>query len=279
MRRRLGALVRATAIGLALVTGAWAQSPDPESLAAIRAELVSLNAEIQRLRADTNATGTLGGSATLSGAALLRIDQLEIALRKLTGRVEGLSHRIDRVVEDGTRRIGDLEFRLVELEGGDVAALGDTPLLGGAVPDRVVTPPTTGPATQSVELAVSEQSDFDTALALLQEGNVQGAKEGFERFLSAYPGGPLTADAMFHLGEAATQQGDHRAAAKTYLDSFTVAPNGPNAAPALLKVGVALGLLGQVFEACQTLDEVVLRFPDSGLDAEIQSNRSALGCS
>ena len=42
-------------------------------------------------------------------------------MQRLTSKSEELENRINRIVSDGTTRIGDLEFRLVELEGGDVS--------------------------------------------------------------------------------------------------------------------------------------------------------------
>ena len=56
---------------------------------------------------------------------------MESELQRLTSKTEELENRVNRIVADGTRRIGDLEFRLVELEGGDVGALGQTSTLGG----------------------------------------------------------------------------------------------------------------------------------------------------
>lgn len=257
---------------------ATAQSPDPQALAEIRAELSSLYGEMVNLRTIIEAQDTGTAASTVSSAEppVVRLDRLEDEMRKLTGQVEQLSFRINQIAADGTRRIGDLEFRLVELEGGDVTALGQTTLLGGAT----VAEPAPQPrgAEPGVQLAVSEKSDFDAALSDLQNGNLQDAVLGFRKFLGDYPGGPMTAEAMFHIGEAETRQGAHKSAAKAYLDSFTASPNGPFAANALMKVGLALGQLGKPAEACQTLNEVLIRYPGSSIEPELLTNRQALGC-
>jgi hypothetical protein len=65
------------------------------------------------------------------------VNSIEAELSRLTARTEELSNRIDRIVADGTNRIGDLEFRLVELEGGDVSRLGETSTLGGGAAPAV----------------------------------------------------------------------------------------------------------------------------------------------
>jgi hypothetical protein len=75
------------------------------------------------------------------------------------------------------------------------------------------------------------------------------------------PGGPLSAQAHFLRGEAEARQDAWSAAARAYLDSFSAAPDGEIAPAALTALGRALGRLGQVEEACLTLQEVAVRYP------------------
>lgn len=251
---------------------------DPGELASIRSELAQLNGEMQALRLELSQQAAAATQPVANiGPATLRLDRLEEELRLVTGRVEQLSFRIEQIVADGTRRIGDLEFRLVELEGGDVSALGTTSTLGG---DTGATPAAVSqPSQPSVALAVTEQSDFDAALSALKDQDQVTAIQMFGKFLADYPGGPLSAQAMFHLGEAQSGLGRPKDAARSFLDSFTVQPNGPFAARALTQVGLTLGELGQVGEACRTLNEVLLRYPSDVALAQAQTGMQSLGCS
>lgn len=255
---------------------------DPETLLDIRTELTQLYAEIEALRTEIAQDAGGGASAQMTGPAVLRLDMLEQELRDVTGQVEQLRFRIDQIVEDGTRRIGDLEFRLVELEGGDISALGDTPILGGA-PNQMasIIPSRPKPAVEEdgIELAVSEESDFDAATLSLGDGDYANAVIQFGQFLSNYPGGPLSARALYHMGEAQEAMGQHKEAARSYLDSFTAQPNGDYAPQALLHVGLSLGQLGKVANACQTLGEVLERYPESEVVAQTRSSQLELGCS
>jgi len=110
-----------------------------QTLADIRQELTVLNIEIQRLRRELSTTGA-PGVPLASGSVLDRVVAAEAALKRLTERTEQMGSRIERIVADGTNRIGDLEFRLVELEGGDVGQLGETSTLGGDVRPRLLRP-------------------------------------------------------------------------------------------------------------------------------------------
>src|SRR5690606_31391140 len=97
-------------------------------------------------------------------------------------------------------------------------------------------------------------------------------------FTQAYPGSPLTGEAQFLRGEALAKLGQTADAARAYLDAFSGAPNGPRAPAALMKLGAALGLLGQVQEACVTLGEVGVRFPAAPEAAEAASAMQSIGC-
>lgn len=267
---------------LALTLGAPAMAQDAETLADVRQELVILNTEVQNLRRELSTTG--GASVAVTGGSVLeRVNAMESELQRLTAKTEELENRINRVVSDGTNRIGDLEFRLVELEGGDIGAISETSTLGGGNLPAVAAPapaPTTGPATPTVqsELAVSERADFERAQGVLASGDFRAAADQFATFNQTYPGGPLAPEADLRRGEALSSLGDAREAARAYLDSFSAAPEGPVAPEALYRLGSALGDLGQVSEACVTLSEVAIRFPGNAVVTDAEARRQALSC-
>jgi len=272
-------VVLSVVVALVLPVSAWPQSRE-ETLADIRQELTVMYVEIQKLKRELSTTGgvSTGGSG---GTVLDRVNAIEAELQSVTARTEELELRINRIVQDGTNRIGDLEFRLVELEGGDVSQLGETSTLGGDLPGgsgtATITP---DPETETgVELAVGEQADFDRAVAALEAGNSDEAAQLFADFGTAYPGGPLSGRAAVLRGEALEASGDLTGAARAYLDAFSAAPQGTEAPDALFRLGQALGQLGQTEEACLTLGEVEARFPGSEPVLEAQSAMRTLGCS
>ncbi|MEP4037662.1 tol-pal system protein YbgF [Pseudophaeobacter sp.] len=262
-----------------LVSPALAQ--DQQTLADIRQELTVLYVDIQRLKRELSTTGGVSSSATVGSSVLDRVGAIETSLQQLTAQTEQLEYRINRIVADGTNRIGDLEFRLVELEGGDIGALGETSTLGGEETlDGAGTLGGAQIATDSgSELAVGEQADFDAAQQDLNEGAYQQAAEKFATFTQSYPGSPLAPEADFNRGKSLDGLGDTREAARAYLASFTGDANGEMAPQALFELGAALGRLGQVDQACITLSEVGVRFPGGGMDAQAKVEMAALGCS
>ncbi len=250
-----------------------------QTLADVRQELTILFTEVQKLKRELSTTG--GAGVNVAGTSVLeRVGTMESELQRLTAKSEELENRINRIVADGTARIGDLEFRLVELEGGDISTLGETTTLGGA--DQTATAaPLTAPATPTdqASLAVGEAADFERAQEALASGDFRGAAQLFETFNQTYPGGPLAAEADLRRGEALDKAGDTREAARAYLASFSTDPQGTVAPQALFELGRALGTLGQTQEACVTLGEVGLRFPASPYVTQAEDQRRNIGCS
>lgn len=252
-----------------------------KTLADIRQELSVLFVEIQKMRRELSTTG--GVNANLSGTNVLeRVDAMEAELQRVIAANEALTNRVDRVVSDGTNRIGDLEFRLCELESDcDIGSLGETPTLGGGALPTAVTPQPVAPVgdvTGGVELAVAERDDFDRAKATFDAGSFEAAAEQLQRFTETYQGGPLTGLAHLMRGEALQSLGLTSSAARAYLESYSGTPNGPTSPTALLKLGLALDGLGQNSEACITLAEVTLRYPDTEASIEAQAARASMGC-
>lgn len=273
-RPLVAALAAALILGLPL--GGLAQDR-AQTLADVRQELTVLHVEIQRLKRELNTTGGATVPST-AGTLLDRVNAIEAQVQRLTGKTEELEFRINQIVKDGTNRIGDLEFRLVELEGGDVSRLGETSTLGGGELPEVPTAPTPTTPSGGSQLAVGEQADYDAALSAFNAGDYALAADLFAEFTATYPGGPMTGEAQFLRGESLARQGLVFDAARAYLDAFSSNETGPRAAEALLKLGAALGELGQVKEACETLGEVARRFPSDPAVADAQAARRALGC-
>ncbi len=255
-----------------------ATAQQDQTLADIRQELTFLYVEVQKLNRELSTTGT-GGLNTAGNSVLARVGAMESELQRLTAKAEELENRINRIVADGTRRIADLEFRLVELEGGDISALGETTTLGGDQ-ESAGTSGLTTPAqpTDQASLAVGEAADFQKAKDALAAGEFRTAAQLFEAFNATYPGGPLAAEAELRRGEALKGMGDTREAARAYLASFSTDPQGPLAPSALFELGSALGALGQVEEACVTLGEVGVRFPNDPAVAQAETERRTIGC-
>ncbi|MFT4150109.1 MAG: tol-pal system protein YbgF [Paracoccaceae bacterium] len=272
----------ALACALALPLPAAAQ--DKQTLADIQAELAQLARQFDSLKSELVTTGAASNGAA-GGSALQRLDSIESAMSRLTARTEEIELRLNRVVTDGTNRLGDLEFRLCELEDGcDPANIPETTTLGGstgATTAATAAPPAKPSAPASSggpELAVGEQADFDRAKGVLDQGDFRQAATLFDTFAQTYTGGPLTQEALFLKGEALRQSGDTANAGRAYVDAFSSNPNGPRAGAALLNLGQVLGQLGQVPDACVTLAEVGTRFPGSAEAAQAQTAMAGYQC-
>ena len=250
----------------------------PQTLADVRAELDQLAADFNALKSELVASGntaSIGG-----GDALQRMDAIEAELAQLTARTEQVELKLNRVVADGTNRIGDIEYRLCEATAGcDPLNMPATAPLGGdTTATATPTPGFSAEATGGPELAIGEQADFDRAKEVLGQGDFRGAETLFATFTQSYPGGPLTQEAHYLRGEALRQLGETSNAARAYLEAYSGNPQGPFAADALLQLGQALGDLGQTPEACVTLGEVATQYPGTSAATQAPIAMQGLGC-
>lgn len=104
-------------------------------------DIRTLNTQISRGDGAVVATGqdsNLSGSNTPSGAGIARIDAritaLENDVRAATGAMEGLDHRIFELSTTLEKLIGDVEFRLTEME----RKLGGVPIAGNSMQSGTV---------------------------------------------------------------------------------------------------------------------------------------------
>lgn len=270
-------MLRVLPLVLGLTLTPVASVAQDETLADIRQQLSILYVDITRLKRELSTTGT-ASTGTTGNTPLDRLNAIESELQRLTSKTEELEFRLNRITVDGTNRIGDLEFRLCELETAcDIALLGDTPSLGGV--DNGAGVPTAAPApTNGPALAVGEQSDFSRAQEALAAGDFRSAADLLATFAASYPGSPLSAQAEIARGKALDGLGQPVEAARAYLEAFSGNPQGSDAPEALFLLGKALGAVGQREDACITLGEVGARFPGSPNVALAQGAMADLGC-
>ncbi len=237
------------------------------TLADIHNDLSALSLQLETLSEQLQSSGNSGLSPQEAANAMVMIGTIEADLRATVGRVEALEIRIRQISEDAARRIGDLNFRLTELEGGDVSLLTDPQPLGVTV-------------EAESEALTGERADFRAAKQALENGDAAGAATMFSAFVAAYPDGPLTSEARYLQGEALSEAGDIQNAARSYLKSFSGAPDGPFAPRSLFGLALSLNRLGQNEQACLTLSEIQVRYPQA--EAELAQNvveqQGILGC-
>lgn len=232
----------------------------------IRGDISVLSQQLEDLRSELNSTGSTELNVRDAASALVRIDEVSADLRAALGRVEALEIKVQQVIEDGTRRIGDIEFRLSELEGGDPALNPPTTPLGGVESQSEVINP--------------ERQAFNDAKKALEAGDSVAAASQLAAFLGNFPDGPLTSEARFLQGEALAMQGDYQNAARSYLSGFSGAPDGAFAPRSLYGLSVSLFQLGQGEQACLTLAEIQIRYTDidEALARDIIEQRGAMAC-
>ena len=284
----IGFRALALAAGLAL-SALPVAAQDAQSLADIRAELNQLTSDLQSLRGQLVASGAAGFAAAGGDSAIDRMNAMEARLAQLTGQTEQLQNRIDRIVKDGTTRIGDIEFRLCEMEEGcDLGSLttptlgdqgGSSPMPGSDQQGALASPsaPQAVPAATPVVTA-AEKADFDRAQEVLGQGDFRRAADLFAAIAQTHAGGPLTAHALFLRGAALDAAGDLEGAGIAWLESFAANPNGPQAADALLGLSRAMSAKGGPQEGCFYLQEITSRFPGTPQAAEAEKRITATDC-
>jgi tol-pal system protein YbgF len=241
-----------------------------DTVAELRAELGTLTGAVADLARELS-SGEAASQPGYDGTLLDRVARMEASLANLTGRIEELELRIRRTIDEASNRLGDLEFRMTELEGGSTEGL-TSPALGAGFGSA------TTPDPAQPQLAAGEQQAFDAAIALADDGQSEAAATALSQFIETYPGSPLGTEASFRLAELSRALGRESDAARAYLNIYMAAPDGPSAPRALLSLGESLGRLDQTAEACAMFDELRARFADSTEATQAEDARTRFAC-
>lgn len=276
MHRRIGLSLLAAA---GFSTPALAQGVDRYEFVQMQKQLESLQQEIGQLR------GQMSGG---------RVDTVEDELTRMVAQIERLEFAQRQQEAAAKQKIEDLEYRIIELEGGDPSILfqqeekqgGLAP--GPAAPARSAEPiqqsqqpqgGSLGTLNSSAAVSGPENASYEAGVAAVRAGRGAEARADLEAFLSNYPNSARASDAHYWIGETYFVDGEYRAAAQRFLDGATLSPGAAMAPESLLKLGMTLGLLGRQDAACSTLREVRQRYPQA-VDQVARAEREAgrAGC-
>lgn len=174
---------------------------------------------------------------------------------------------------------------------GPVAGEGPTVL--GRLPESEVAaaaprpsaPETAPPAEETAQTtaassAKTPREQYAYGFGLLRKANYDEAEVAFTEFLSNNPHDPLADNARYWLGETYYARGDYALAAEAFLDAYQRNKTGPKAPDSLLKLGMSLGNLEKIPEACATYDQLRTALPDApvSIKTKAQKERRVLGC-
>jgi len=119
---------------------------------------------------------------------------------------------------------------------------------------------------------------YETALKSISDNNFKLAITKLDELIEKFPMGEFITSAHFSKGDAYSGLEDWESAGKSYLENFRLNPDGKHAAKALMNVGIALGKMQKINEACNILSRVEVRFPRNQIVEEAQYEMQILGC-
>lgn len=278
-------------------------------LSRLENELETLNRAVYRGESPAPASGGFAGDPASQAATEVRLQQLEIQIRELTGKVEEQSFQVRQLTEQLERMKGDVELRLSELEGGAPASTNAQPnssrytTSGLKYQDRssqvqnsgsgyqwqsnttqqlgTLTEPASGSASVAASnVAGGAAAAYENAFALVKAGQYDRAEKEFAGFLQAHPGHALAGNAKYWLGETYYVRNDFETAARVFAEGYQEYPDNTKAPDNLLKLGMSLAALGNNGDACIALGQLETQYPSGAGPVLIRARQEMqrLGC-
>ena len=199
----------------------------------LRTKVDSLSREMNA-RIDTKADKT---------QALDYINQNERTLAEianLRGQIEVLANEVATVQKRQRELYADLDARLKKLEPREVTIDG-----------------------QTAEVDVSEQKNYDAAMAMFKSGDYAAAAAALSDFVRRYPASGYAANAQYWLGNAYYAARDYKKAIAAQRDVVANYGDSAKAPDALLNIASSYTELKDKKNARQALQDLVKKYPDS----------------
>jgi tol-pal system protein YbgF len=241
-----------------------------------------------RFAAEQKEQAQNAGIATLNQ----RVNDLEETLRRLTGQIEELDHRVGDFNERLSRVRKEFDYKICALAAQQLGTPGEeNPLpCGGSAPQNSAAPNTGGPPpsgggirlapppgvlgtlsrneqSQQTEpppnqlASIDRRPQFEAALTMLAKAQYDAARVAFRSFADMYPNDELAPQAVYWVGDIAFVQKDYPTAARAFAEELKKYPESQRAADSMLKLGQSLLAMNQKKEGCRALATLPNQYP------------------
>lgn len=200
-----------------------------------------------------------------------RIEELEQQINKLKGEKEilerqgsDLARNISETVRLQNEALAGLKAEIKRLNAEILAIKRSQGVIFSNVSSiysSIITSRQISPADKDGEKL--KDALYREALELFKSGNFEKSIEKFSLFTIKYPDDPLSANALYWIGECYYSQKNFNLAVQYFHRVVTDFPNSNKVASALLKEAYSLKELGMEKEANSALEELLYRFPYS----------------
>lgn len=197
------------------------------------------------------------------GSLILRVQQLEADVRRLTGLLEEATQALRALEAQSLERYVDLDRRLAQ--GGSTASAQHGAPAGSDMmgPAGVALAGAEATNARSVNAQEGEEPAYRAAYEKVRERDFNNAVLAFTEFLSNYPFGRYAPNAHYWLGELylVVEPPDPELARQNFkllLDQYPADPKVPDA---LYKLGRVQFIKGNRQRSREYLDEVIREYP------------------
>ncbi len=219
------------------------------------------------------------GTPNNAALLLIRINELELELRGITGRLETLENALNRQNDFIDRTLGDLDFRLKTIEENSQTALPGPVGQGPTQPDET-TPQVASAGPLTVLPDGGPQIQYNFAYNFVLNGLFPEAQSAFEAFIEAHPDDPLAGNSQYWIGETFFARGQFESASRAFARGFERYPDSSKVTDNLLKLGISLARLDRDQNACDTFNMLLDDFPQApnSVRERATRERSLLPC-
>ncbi len=228
------------------------------------------------------------GAYAIDGVMDDSATQQEENVRRLTGQIEELQHRLQQTEKKLDRALRDNEMRFKEIEkqtSDDEAISPDDSTPKADKIDKAEANGTralgsTKPATDGKTKAdAAPEKLYATGLEAMKSKDYPKAQKNLLLFLKQSPTHKLAGNGLYWLGEAYYAQGMYQEAGKSFVESYKKYPNGAKAGSSLYKLGLTLFALNRKPDGCAALSELRSRFvDDQALVQQAATSAQQHGC-
>lgn len=213
-----------------------------------------------------------------------RLDQLQIEVQQLRGKVEEQGHLIAELKKNQTTMYSDFDERLQSAEKGGSPSpaaqpVAETPVAADAAqttaadlpappavpvePEAKTTTRPPAPKPAEVQASGGEKQAYQQAYTSLRNGKTDQSIEQFKAYLSQYPTGGYADVANYYLGEAYRVKPDADSARQAYNLVLEKYPNSTKIADVLLRLGTIEADQKNVAKAREYLTRVTAEFANT----------------